>query len=132
MAANPHLKLNILKNGIVLIIAFFLYPAVSTSLRPITAEQTRDILLIISMLLVTVCFANFAFTYGKSKLQSATGKALAHVSTGVFLLLTALLLESIVIIVKTVYPAFYTLMIWFSVLLYSGIVLYDFWDITSI
>lgn len=92
-------------------------------------EQTNDFLLIISMLLVTVCFANFAFTYEKTKLQTKTGMLFAHSATGVFMLLTALLLESITIAVKVVYPSFHAIIFGFSILLYFGVILYDFWDL---
>ena len=132
MATNPHLKLNVLKNGIVLIISVAMYPFILGSLAQITVEQTNDILLMISMLLVTVCFANFAFTYGQSKMHSIKGKLLAHSATGIFLLLTALFLESIIIIVNLVYPSFYFLMLVFSILLYGGVVLYYFFYITKV
>ncbi len=81
------------------------------------------------MFLVTVCFANFAFTYEKSNIQTKAGKLLALFATGLFMVLIALLLESIVLAVKVVYPSFYVLIILFSVLLYVGVILYDFWDL---
>ena len=61
-------KENFIKNSAILIIAAFLWPIISNALDQIKPEQSNDFLLIISMLLVTVCFANFAFTYEKSKL----------------------------------------------------------------
>jgi hypothetical protein len=82
------------------------------------------------MLLVTVCFANFAFTYEKSNLQTKSGKLLAHSATGVFMLLTVLLLESITVAVKVVYPSLHAIILGFSILLYVGVILYDFWDLT--
>lgn len=128
----PYIKENLIKNIIVLIIAACLWPVISQSLAQIKFDQTNDFLLIISMLLVTVCFANFAFTYEKSKLKTATGKLLSHTTTGIFMLLTALLLESMVIAVKVVYPFFYAVIFGFTVLLYIGIILYDLWDIIRV
>ena len=126
---QTYIKDNILKNILILIAAFFLYPVIVKSLSSIKFEQTNDFLLVISMLLVTVCFANFAFTYEKSKLRTVAGRMLAHSVTGVFILLTALLLESMIVAVKIVYPSFHTLIFLFSVILYVGIILYDFWDL---
>lgn len=129
MASNLFLRGNIIKNLLVIVIAALLYPFLSMGLGQIQVEQSNNILLIISMLLVTVCFANFAFTYEKSKLETPLGKLLATSATGVFMLLTALLLESIVLIVKIVYAPFYLIILGFSILLYLGIVLYDFCDL---
>lgn len=129
MATNSYIKDNIVKNILIIITSAFLYPVISSSLRQIKLEQTNDFLLIISMLLVTLCFANFAFTYEKSKLQIRSGKLLSYFATGVFMLLTALLLESMIIAVKVVYPSFHALIFGFSILLYFGVILYDFWDL---
>ncbi|MBP9718605.1 hypothetical protein KBD59_04915 [Candidatus Gracilibacteria bacterium] len=129
MSTNSCIKENIVKNIFVLTIAVLLYPIISKALEQIKFEQTSDFLLIISMFLVTVCFANFAFTYEKSNIQTKAGKLLAHFATGLFMVLIALLLESIVLAVKVVYPSFYVLIILFSVLLYVGVILYDFWDL---
>ncbi len=129
MASNPHIKGNIIKNIVVLIIGFALYAPIESALSQIKYEQTNDFLLLISMLLVTVCFANFAFTYEKSHMSTKLGRLLAHFSTGVFMLLIALMLESITLAVKVVYPSFYTMILGFSVLIYIGIILYDFWDL---
>ena len=73
MAMNQYIKDNIIKNIAIIVIAVFLYPVISNSLAQIKLEQTNDFLLIISMLLVTVCFANFAFTYERSKLKTKAG-----------------------------------------------------------
>jgi magnesium-transporting ATPase (P-type) len=127
MVSNSY-KENLIKNAIIIIIAAFLWPVISNSINQIGLGQISDFLLIISMLLVTVCFANFAFTYEKSKLDSLAGKLLSHSATFTFILLIALLLESIVLAVKIIYPSFYTIIFGFTILLYIGIVLYDFWD----
>lgn len=132
MALNSYVKENAIKNILILIIAVFFYPVVSNSLTEIKSEQINDFLLIISMFLVTVCFANFAFTYEKSKLQTKSGRLLAHISTEIFMLLIIFLLESIVIAIKVVYPSFRTIIFGLSILLYLGVVLYDFWDLTRI
>jgi hypothetical protein len=124
-----YVKENVVKNVFVIIIVVILQPVISSSLAQIKSDQINDFLLIISMLLVTVCFANFAFTYEKSDLRTNAGNLLAHFATGVFMLLAAILLESLTLSVKIVYPAFYGVIFIFSALTYLGIVLYDFWDV---
>ncbi len=129
MVTNSLIKVNFIKNILILLAAVFIYPVISDSLTSIKADQMNDFLLIVSILLVTVCFANFAFTYEKSNLQARSGKLLAHSATGVFMLLTVFLLESIDVAVKAVYPSLYFLVLGFSIMLYVGVVLYDFWDL---
>src|SRR3989344_5292018 len=104
-----YVKENITKNLIILMISVFMYPVLSDTLSQIKFEQTNDFLLTISTLLVTVCFANFGFTYEKSRLKTFVERMLSHSATGIFMLLTALLLESIVILIKNVYPFFHSL-----------------------
>ncbi|MFA5076090.1 MAG: hypothetical protein WC480_01595 [Patescibacteria group bacterium] len=123
---------NLIKNILILAIAAWLYPIIQNSLAQLKFEQTNDFLLVISMFLVTACFANFAFTYEKSKLNSKVGKILAHSSTFVFILLIILLLECIVSAVRVVYPSFYHVILGLATLLYLGIVLYDFWDLVKL
>lgn len=124
------IKENLIKNLLVIIIAGLFYPLIFNSVSGINPEQMNNFLLILSILLVTVSFANFAFMYEKSKLNSVAYKILSHITTCIFLLLTALILESLVLCVKAVYPSFYTMIMVFSVMLYVGIIFYDMWDIS--
>ena len=128
MNTNSYQKENLIKNVTALIVAIIFYPFLSASFSQIRAGQMNDILLTISLLLVTVCFGNFAFTYEKSRMQTWQGKYISHCATFIFLLLTALLLESLTLAFKTVYPSLYGFILICSVLLYIGVVLYDFWD----
>ncbi len=123
------IKENLLKNGLIIILALLSYNPLSNALREIKADQMGDFLLIVSILLVTVCFANFAFTYEKSNLVAHRTRLLSHSATFIFMLLIALLLESMVIAVNVIYPSIYVIILAFSVLLYIGIALYDFWDL---
>jgi len=54
---------------------------------------------------------------------------ISHGATFVFILLTLLLLESMTLAVKLVYPSFFGIILFFVSLLYIGIILYDFWDL---
>jgi len=124
------IKENVIKNVLVIIIGILIYPIILQSLIGVeSGQQTNDFFLVISMLLVTVCFANFGFTYEKCDLTTRSGKIFSHSATFVFILLIAVLLESIVLMMKIVYPLLSNIIFWFAVLLYLGVVLHDFWDL---
>ncbi len=121
---------NILKNLIVIVLAALFFPLQFRAFAAVQPDQISDLLLVLSVLLVTVCFANFAFTYEKSKLKIPSSRLLAHISTFIFMLLIALMLEGTVLAVNAVYPSFTGIITIYSVLLYVGVVLYDFWDLS--
>jgi hypothetical protein len=125
-------KENIIKNGLVIALAVIFYIPMQNSLRGIDEVRLWDFLLVISILLVTVSFANFAFTYQRSKLSTLQSRMLSHSATFIFLLLTAFMIELMVIIVQFVHPPLFFLVATFSLLLYLGIALYDFWDLFRI
>lgn len=123
---------NLIKNILVVLIAALAHPYLSDTLSTIKASDMGNFLLIISILLVTVCFPLFAFTYEKSRLSRPIQKIISHATTFVFLILSAFLLESMTLVVKFIYPSLYGLISSFSILLYVGIVLYDFWDLLRV
>lgn len=124
------IKENIIKNILVVLFSFLVLFFTAKPIYEIQAAQINDFLLIISILLVTVCFANFAFSYEKSKLKSVKERFFSHLTTFVFLLLLLLLLlENLVIAVGAVYPTLKEMLFFLSFLLYFGNVLFDFWDI---
>lgn len=129
MENRSRVKENLIKNSLVIIAAILLYPVISKAIAEIQPEQLNNFLLIISMLLVTLCFACFAFTYEKSNMESRTVAMLSHTATFIYLLLMALLLETITLSTKIIYPSFFIPIVSFSILLYLSIVLYDFWDL---
>lgn len=129
MKSTSPIQDNIIKNALIIILALIFYPIQTQALAAIQPDQLNNFLLIISMFLVTVCFANFAFTYEKSKMQKPGRRLLAHGAAFVFMLLIALLLESISLAVKVVYPSFFLIISGYSLLLYLGVVLFDFWDL---
>ena len=133
MAQSTHyIRDNLVKNILAIIIAVIAYPYLSDTLAIIQVSDMGNFLLIISILLVTVCFPLFAFTYEKSKLQSPGQRFLSHGVTFIFILLAAFLLESMVLVVKFIYPPLYGIILLFSVLLYVGIIFYDFWDLLRV
>jgi hypothetical protein len=122
------LKENLVKNFLVILLAFLFYKTIFLGLKVVNSNNIGDFLLIVSILLVTVCFANFAFSYEHSNIRNFGIRTLSHASTFIFMLLIALLLEALVISINFVYPKLLGLMTVFSLLLYTGVALYDFWD----
>lgn len=125
---KSHFKENIVKNVLIVFFGLLALPYFSRSLSVIQADQLGNFLLILSILLVTVCFANFAFTYEKAKFNTVGGRLLAHAATFIFMLLILLMLESMCVAIYIIYPSLYQIVVGFSALLYLGIALYDFWD----
>ncbi len=123
------IKENLVKNLIVIVCCFLFYPSLKNSLIAVSTEIMGNLLLVISIFLVTVSFASFAFTYEKININSLGSRLLAHSATFLFLLLTALLLETMVIAIGVAYPSLYGMAIVFAMLLYTSIILYDIWDL---
>lgn len=123
MKLKRHVNVNIFKNILIVICALRLYSVLSKFIQDIQLEQSSNLLLVISMLLVTVCFANFEFTYAKSEMNKLFGKFLAFCSTFIFMFLIAVLLEYIVLIIKEIYPTVYPVFSGMSILLYIGMIL---------
>lgn len=123
------IKENLIKNLLVIICAAFGYGFIVDSVGGVDVLQSGNLFSIISMLLVVVCFANFAFTYEKSKMNSLYSRLLSHACTFILFLLLAYLLIALVTSVKVFMPSLNSLTIWFSVLIYVAVVLYDFWDV---
>lgn len=120
---------NTIKNIAIVVVSVLLYPVIQIAVQDIQVDQSGNFFLILSILIVTVCFANFAFTYEKSRPHNARGLLLSHIVTFVFMLLLALLLEAMIVAIAVLYPNLHTIMLFFSILLYVGIVLYDYWDL---
>ncbi|MFH1089427.1 MAG: hypothetical protein V1716_03320 [Candidatus Uhrbacteria bacterium] len=129
---NVLLKENIIKNVLVIIFSILFFIIFAKPILEINASQINDFLLTVSILLVTVCFANFAFTYEKSKVKTFNQRLFPHATTFVFMFLLALLLGSLVMAVGAVYPTLKEVIFIFSFLLYFGTVLYDFWDVLRV
>jgi hypothetical protein len=123
---------NVIKNFIIVVVAGLLYKTIQTGMYALPAEKIKDYLLIISILLVSVCFANFAFSYEYSLGGKKGRLLLSHFATFFFILLIALLLEVVVIASHIIYTEMYIMTVVFSVLLYIGLILYDFWDLFRI
>lgn len=126
------IKENIVKNILILFFSILFYFPLSRALTQIQPTQLSDFLLILSMFIVAICFANFTFTYEKSNIIITSQRMFSHFVTFIFMLLLALLLEALIISVGFVYPPLYSIIFVFSTLIYLSVVLYDFWDLLRV
>jgi hypothetical protein len=86
-----------------------------------------DLLVAISILIVTASFGNFAFTYDKTKMEKFSSRILSHITTGLLMFLIGLSIEMSAILSGILVGNFFILNIaW--VTLYLASVSYDFWD----
>jgi hypothetical protein len=119
---------NVSKHLIILVLGAALYSPLLSVVSHVNSAKVGDFLFIISILLVTVCFGNYAQPYDAATLQRFSLRLLTQALSFIFLLLIALLLEVLVICVKKIYPPLFVLISAFSILLYLGLILFDFWD----
>lgn len=126
---------NICKNILIILVLIASYGEIQRFF--LSSQFTQDksvigsVLVAVSILAVTACFGNFSFTYEKIKHNSLGSRLLAHVTTGLLMLLIGLSLEITSILAKLLIGNFYILDISFLILYLSSI-LYDFWDLKRV
>ena len=128
MSVRRALIENTVKHLLAVLIALLFYSFIYTELEQVKMANLSEFLSLISILLVTVCFANFASSYEISDIEGPWMRMLSQTASSVFIILIALLLETMVLAIKIVYPKLFRLSLGFTLLLYLGIVLYDYWD----
>lgn len=123
---------NLAKNIVILLILVSSYPQIEDFLfnSPVASDNAvlGSLLVAVSILAVTACFGNFAFTYEKVEHSSWDARLLAHLTTGVLMLLIGLSLEMTSVLAKLLIGDFF-IFNYSLVLLYLASVLYDFWDL---
>ncbi len=125
------LQENLIKNTVLIIILIFAYPYVQASLPLISLTDksvTGSLLVAVSILAVTACFGNFAFTYEKVDYTHPLSRILGHLTTGILMLLIGLSLEITSLLTQLLigdFPIFNLSLL----LLYLASVLFDFWDL---
>lgn len=117
------------KNALIVIVTFALYSPLTESLSSIRPEQAPDFLFLISIMLVTACFGNFAFSYEYSIVELWWMRLISHLATFLFMLLIGLLLFAMAIAIEFIHPNLYELVRSFCLLLYFSCAVYDFWDL---
>ena len=128
---NTLLKQNAVKNVILLILLYWLWQYVlemQSVLLSLDKATVGDITVVVSIIIVTACFGNFAFTY---EVVAPTRKSylLAHMTTGLLMLVIGLCLEMTSILVRTLVGQDLFLISMSLVLLYAACICYDFWDV---
>lgn len=122
---------NIVKNVVILLLLVPAYFHIQSVFSPGTfldKSVLGSVLVAVSILSVTACFGNFAFTYERVKQKETTSRLLAHLTTGLLMLLIGLSLEMTSAIMGLLMGKF---LIFDAslVVLYIASVLYDFWDL---
>lgn len=123
---------NIIKNVVLIVILVTSYPLIQNSLVSSNVSSDTDLignlLVAVSILSVIACFGNFAFTYEKVEVSSVGSRFLAHLTTGLLMLLIGLSLEMTSVLAGFLVNTF-TVFNFSLVMLYVASVLYDFWDL---
>lgn len=122
---------NITKNVFILIVLFFAYLQIQTTLGSMDFPDKSvlgSLLVAVSILSVTACFGNFAFTYEKVEHRDDKSRYLAHATTGLLMLLIGLSLEMTSVLVMLLIGKFFIFDL-SLIILYCASVLYDFWDL---
>ncbi len=123
---------NAIKNIIVLVFLALSYSYIQESLYESSVASDNavlgSLLVAVSILAVTACFGNFAFTYEKVEHASFGWRLFAHTTTGVLMLLIGLSLEMTSVIAHLLVGSFFIFDL-SLVLLYVASILYDFWDL---
>lgn len=129
---NKSNKENIIKNGIVGIFLILGYISIQTQVSlpnfPSDKGILGSLLVAVSILSVTACFGNFSFTYEKVDTKNNTARLLAHLTTGLLMLLIGLSLEMTSVIIRLLIGSFSIFDLCLFMLYFSS-VLYDFWDL---
>ena len=124
------IKQNTLKNITVLLctIVFTLWVLPYTEE---VGESGVDAFLFLSIFPLGAMFAYFAFSYSSTNLDSARHRALADISTFIFLMIISFSISMATIIGIFTIPALTFPFLALSVLLIVGCLVYDFWDLSS-
>ena len=125
-------KENLIKN---IIILFILVPSFSSiqsfifsSSIGIDKSSAGSLLVAVSILAVTACFGNFSFTYEKINYKDTYSRLLAHITTGLLMLVIGLSLEMTSVLSSILVGDFLIFNLSLFIL-YLASVLYDFWDL---
>jgi len=129
------IKENILKNIILVLLIMILYYPISSYLinSSLVADKVSsgNILVAASIIAVIACFGNFAFTYEKVNIKKTYHKLLAHITTGILMLIIGISLMFTAILISFIMGHFILIDLTL-ISLYIACVGYDFWDILRV
>lgn len=121
---------NLIKNVIILILLVPTYSSIQNFVLSSNIDQTSagSLLVAVSILAVTACFGNFAFTYEKVNQKDTSSRMLGHATTGLLTLLIGISLEMTAVLAAVLIGDFIVFNISLVILFFASI-LYDFWDL---
>ncbi|MBU0615869.1 MAG: hypothetical protein KJ601_07290 [Nanoarchaeota archaeon] len=126
------IKENITKNLLLASILGILYPIIHNFLSQSSLFSDKSasgsIIVVTSIIAVTACFGNFAFTYEKINVNDSFQRYLAHITTGLLMLVIGISLIFTLNLTAIIMGPFIILEITL-LLLYLACVGYDFWDV---
>ena len=126
---------NIIKNIFVVTLLIVLYFPISdylTNSNLFTDQSLAgNILIAISIIAVTACFGNFAYTYERINEKNIFERYLAHLTTGLLMLVIGASLIFVGILISFIMGHF-ILFDFLLIILYIACVGYDFWDISRV
>ncbi len=129
------IKENILKNLTVAILLVASYLPIEKYVLSSNLVHDMDaagsIIVVTSIIAVTACFGNFAFTYEKIELKRPLERYLAHITTGISMLVIGVSLAFTEVLTVLLMGRFYLLDV-VLVLLYLAVAGYDFWDLLKV
>lgn len=128
---NKIVKENLFKNIVILIVLAVLYLQIQNFLMSNLSNDkasASSIIVVASIIAVTACFGNFAFTYEKINPKKGFHRFLAHTTTGLLMLLIGISLIFTSVLTTIIMGNFIISDITF-LLLYIASVFYDFWDL---
>ncbi|MEA2036697.1 MAG: hypothetical protein U9O94_04265 [Nanoarchaeota archaeon] len=132
---NKIIKENITKNIILIIILILFYPLINTYLTNNNlvndVSASGNILIATSIIAVIACFGNFAFTYEKINVKKTFDRYLAHLTTGLLMLIIGISLIFTNILIAIIMGNFILVNITLF-LLYIACVGYDLLDVLRI
>lgn len=120
---------NTIKNILLLALLIGSYGRLLKLFKNIDPEHYDSLLMTITLLIMAVLFADYAFTYAHTRIKNLLDRYLSHVITFMIMLCTGLLLESVVMIVNLKTNLNVWLITFVSITFYASLVLYDYWDI---
>ena len=129
---HKHFVENIIKNVVIVVLLIASYSPIHTSLSVSSLGSDTgaagSFLIAVSIIAVIGCFGNFTFTYEKSRLNIPSDRLIAHMTTGLLMLVIGLSLEMTAVVSRFLVQGFFFLDLTL-IALYVAMVLYDFWDI---
>ncbi len=126
---------NLVKNILIVVLLIPAYHQTQIFLlnSPVATDKSviGSLLAAVSILAVTACFGNFAFTYEKVDYKNTYSRFLAHITTGLLMLLIGLSLEMTSVLSAQLignFPIFNGSLF----ILYIASILFDFWDLRRV